>query len=168
MRDTTNFLKVLLNPDNRSEFGEFRSKFPYELTIEAGKLIRKWYEVPPDNSSNSDVALATISGVTDFSIRDYLANIRQDMPKEKIGKNANPYLAILDDGGLFDLFDVWSIVYDGLDRVQYEDNPSSSIGEIRRWSHDLVTQALEFAQATSGTTGVASSSTCLKRAFWPF
>ncbi|WP_428672385.1 hypothetical protein [Reyranella sp.] len=160
----------VLDPAQTYLFAEFKDRLPNELVAEARQLLRKWhsrelsaYEVASRDRATELMKKAMAGSAADgqpFSVQTYLEFILKDPPGPGITASVAGMAA---PGGVFDLLTGWTVVH----RVLRVEHQSASLATVSDWARALGNGFAAFT-ADDAQLQLASTRTCLRRAFWPF
>ena len=150
---------LLLDPDRHFLFSEFKGRLPNELVAEVKQLLRKWHP-----SGVAEVAAADRRGGSYPNDKAVPSSVPLNEPgftaSRTIAEFVRQLLTEPDD--IFGLVDGWIFMHRTLPLAS---NPES-IAAVRDWARALGARALPYFDNRRGRLG--STSTCFKRAFWPF
>jgi hypothetical protein len=141
---------LVLDPDRHYLFSEFKGREPSELVAEVKQLLRKWQPSdvadarPKNNAPPSTVALNDPGLATPRTIAEFVQQL------------------LTEPDDIFGLVDGWIVMHRTLPLAS---NPAS-VAAVRDWARTLGAKALPYFDNSRGRLG--STSTCFKRAFWPF
>ena len=142
---------LVLDPDRHFLFSEFKGRLPNELVAEVKQLLRKWHP----------------SGVAELAAADRRSG---SYPKSNAEPGFTPATTIAEfvrqlltePDDIFGLVDGWIVMHRNLPQA----NNPESVAAIRDWARTLGVKALPYFDNSRERLG--STSTCFKRAFWPF
>jgi len=150
---------LILDPDRHFLFSEFKGRVPNELVAEVKQLLRKWRP-----SDAAEVAAADRRAVSDPKSKTVPSTVPLNDPGLATPTTLAGFVQQLltEPDDILGLVDAWIVM---LRTLPLASNPES-VAAVSNWARTLGTTALPYFDNSRERLG--STSTCFKRAFWPF
>ncbi|SEP21767.1 hypothetical protein SAMN02990966_04428 [Rhodospirillales bacterium URHD0017] len=150
---------LVLDPDRHFLFSEFKGRVPNELVAEVKQLLRKWHP-----SGVAEITAADRRGVSNPESKAVPSTVPLNEPGLTTPRTIAEFVQQLqtEPDDIFGLVDGWIVMHRTLPLA----STPESVAAITTWGRALGKTALPYFDNSRERLG--STSTCFKRAFWPF